>query len=456
MFIDVVLTVFCFTLFFLIWSQTMTSTNSTQMTPYRARRAARMIEKSNNQCNSSSNGYDTTVTPSLRTVTPSNCQSLVTEAVNNRHDISLKMLTPIDQTRQAGRITNPNSPESSWQLTIEAARYRSIILTSPSENIVSDLIEASHRIFHEDEVYRLFHDVADFCKSIPKMPYEIGETPRIPEIKFEIIPYDDDDTETIRQRVNKINTKYVGYYHDHDQYNINNAKVAIKLLDVYCTEEYQKYLSYINKVSKKLDEIVKIDKEFEELENMKANCEKDGVTPEEIDQELCECDEHPSSKLMDITTEVSLLVNHGDEIILYAQNLMKTLIEPLIQLKKHCSKCDAKMNQYMCEFNQLKEERERLRQKRESIVNTEHHCVCEQSSSTDCEQSSSTDTPQHSLIDLLEKYVQSDAFALSEFSKIYRTAFGTRKTQAVLSKEINETDRFVVRSHSGIKYITRK
>ena len=74
MFIDVVLTVFCFTLFFLIWSQTMTSTNSTQMTPYRARRAARMIEKSNNQCNSSSNGYDTTVTPSLRTVTPSNCQ----------------------------------------------------------------------------------------------------------------------------------------------------------------------------------------------------------------------------------------------------------------------------------------------------------------------------------------------------------------------------------------------
>ena len=113
----------------------MTSTNSTQMTPYRARRAARMIEKSNNQCNSSSNGYDTTVTPSLRTVTPSNCQSLVTEAVNNRHDMSLKMLTPIDQTLQAGRITNPNSPESSRQLTIEAARYRSIILTSPSETI---------------------------------------------------------------------------------------------------------------------------------------------------------------------------------------------------------------------------------------------------------------------------------------------------------------------------------
>ena len=134
---------------------------------------------------------------------------------------------------------------------------------------------------------------------------------------------------------------------------------------------------------------------------------------------------------------------------------MKTLIEPLIQLKKHCSKCDAKMNQYMCELNQLKEERERLRQKRESIVNNEHHC-CEHSSSTDCEHSSSTDTPQHSLIDLLEKYVQSDAFALTAFSKIYRTAFGTRKTQAVLSKEINETDRFVVRSHSGIKYITRK
>ena len=106
------------------------------------------------------------------------------------------------------------------------------------------------------------------------------------------------------------------------------------------------------------------------------------------------------------------------------------------------------MNQYMCEFNQLKEERERLRQKRESIVNNEHHCVCEQSSSTD--------TPQHSLIDLLEKYVQRDAFALSAFSKIYQTAFGTRTTQVLLSKEINETDRFVVRSHSGIKYITRK
>ena len=451
MFIDVVLTVFCFTLFFLIWSQTMTSTNSTQMTPYRARRAARMIEKSNNQCNSSSNGYDTTVTPSLRTVTPSNCQSLVTEAVNNRHDISLKMLTPIDQTRQAGRITNPNSPESSLQLTIEAARYRSIILTSPSENIVSDLIEASHRTFHEDEAYRLFHDVADFCKSIPKMPYEIGETPRIPEIKFEIIPFDDDDTETIRQRVNKINTKYVGYYHDHDQYNISNAKVAIKLLDVYCTEEYQKYLSYINKVSKKLDEIVKIDVTFEELAEKNAKRALGGKPPS--DKVL---GESPRSELYTIKYDINNLINHRDEIIVYAQKLMKTLIEPLIQLKKHCSKCDAKMNQYMCEFNQLKEERERLRQKRESIVNNEHHCVCEQSSSTDCEHSSSTDTPQHSLIDLLEKYVQSDAFALTAFSKIYRTAFGTRKTQAVLSKEINETDRFVVRSHSGIKYITRK
>ena len=429
----------------------MTSTNSTQMTPYRARRAARMIEKSNNQCNSSSNVCDTTVTPSVRTVTPSNCQSLVTEAVNNRHDMSLKMLSPIDQTRQAGRITNPNSPESSRQLTIEAARYSSIILTSPSENIVSDLIEASHRTFHEDEAYRLFHDVADFCKTIPKMPYEIGETPRIPEIKFEIIPYDDDDTENIRQRVNKINTKYVGYYHDHDQYNINNAKVAIKLLDVYCTEEYQKYLSYINKVSKKLDEIVKIDVTFEELAEKNAKRALDGKPPSNK-----VLGESPRSELYTIKYDINNLINHRDEIIVYAQKLMKTLIEPLIQLKKHCSKCDAKMNQYMCEFNQLKEERERLRQKRESIVNNEHHCVCEHSSSTDCEHSSSTDTQQHSLIDLLEKYVQSDAFALSEFSKIYRTAFGTRKTQAVLSKEINETDRFVVRSHSGIKYITRK
>ena len=255
---------------------------------------------------------------SLRSVTPSNCQALVTEAMNNRRGgVSVKLSSPIDATLQSQRIGTSKS--LSWKLTVGATRYRSIILTSPPDNIISDLIDACGREFHVEGLYRLFTDVADFCRSIPQIPSTFGEATNIPEVTFDTIPYDDDDTETIRRHVDKINMRYVGYYHDHEQYNINNASVAMKLHDVHLTEEYRKYLSYINKVSNMLDHVVKLDVEIENLERAKVRCEREGWSLEDDGDD----DDNPQVRLMSIADDVARMIESGGEITMYALNLMK-------------------------------------------------------------------------------------------------------------------------------------
>ena len=215
MFIDVASVVFRFWIsFFLKLSETMTSTlvprSSTTTTTANPRHstsnALALTTSSSSLLNASRS--------SLRSVTPSNCQALVTEAMNNRRGgVSVKLSSPIDATLQSQRIGTSKS--LSWKLTVGATRYRSIILTSPPDNIISDLIDACGREFHVEGLYRLFTDVADFCRSIPQIPSTFGEATNIPEVTFDTIPYDDDDTETIRRHVDKINMRYVGYYHDH-------------------------------------------------------------------------------------------------------------------------------------------------------------------------------------------------------------------------------------------------
>lgn len=106
-----------------------------------------------------------------------------------------------------------------------------------------------------------------------RIPQTFGEATNIPKVTFETIPYKDDDTETIKRHIDKINMRYVGYYHDHEQCNINHASVAMKLLDVHRTEEYGKYMSYVNNVCIMLDRIVRLDMEIEEMVMVKVRCE---------------------------------------------------------------------------------------------------------------------------------------------------------------------------------------
>ena len=371
---------------------------------------------------------------SLRSVTPSNCQALVTEAMNNRRGgLSVKLSSPIDVTLQSQRIGTSKS--LSWKLTVGATRYRSIILTSPPDNIISDLIDACGREFHVEGLYRLFTDVADFCRSIPQIPSTFGEATNIPEVTFDTIPYDDDDTETIRRHVDKINMRYVGYYHDHEQYNINNASVAMKLHDVHLTEEYRKYLSYINNVSNMLDDVVKLDVEIENLERAKVRCEREGWSLEDDDDAD---DDNPQVRLLSTADDVKRMIESGGEITMYALNLMKPLIEPLSHVRKHCSKCDAKMKLYLHELNQLNMERDAERQRRQARTPANGPAAVT------------------NLVDLLEMHVPiGDKMPLSDLVKVYHDNFGVKMTQADLTREITATGQFKVVNSRNRKYVRR-
>ena len=434
MFIDVASVVFRFWIsFFLKLSETMTSTlvprSSTTTTPARQRHstsnALALTTSSSSLLNASRS--------SLRSVTPSNCQALVTEAMNNRRGgVSVKLSSPIDATLQSQRIGTSKS--LSWKLTVGATRYRSIILTSPPDNIISDLIDACGREFHVEGLYRLFTDVADFCRSIPQIPSTFGEATNIPEVTFDTIPYDDDDTETIRRHVDKINMRYVGYYHDHEQYNINNASVAMKLHDVHLTEEYRKYLSYINNVSNMLDQIVKLDMEIEKLEIAKVRCEREGWSLEDDGDD----DDNPQVRLMSIADDVARMIESGGEITMYALNLMKPLIEPLSHVRKHCSKCDAKMKLYLHELNQLNMERDAERQRRQARMPANDPAAVT------------------NLVDLLEMHVPiGDKMPLSDLVKVYHDNFGVKMTQPDLTREITATGQFKVVNSRNKRYVRR-
>ena len=375
---------------------------------------------------------------SLRSVTPSNCQALVTEAMNNRRGgVSVKLSSPIDATLQSQRIGTSKS--LSWQLTVGATRYRSIILTSPPDNIISDLIDACGREFHVEGLYRLFTDVADYCRSIPQIPSTFGEATNIPEVTFDTIPYDDDDTETIRRHVDKINMRYVGYYHDHEQYNINNASVAMKLHDVHLTEEYRKYLSYINNVSNMLDRIVKLDMEIEQLKMAKVRCEREGWSLEDDGDD----DDNPQVRLMSIADDVARMIESGGEITMDAHNLMKPLIEPLSHVREHCSKCDAKMKLYLHELNQLNMEQDAERQRRQARTPANDPAANDPAAVTN-------------LVDLLEMHVPiGDKMPLSDLVKVYHDNFGVKMTQPDLTREITATGQFKVVNSRNKRYVRR-
>ena len=453
MFIDVASVVFRFWIsFFLKLSETMTSTlvprSSTTTTPARQRHstsnALALTTSSSSLLNASRS--------SLRSVTPSNCQALVTEAMNNRRGgVSVKLSSPIDATLQSQRIGTSKS--LSWKLTVGATRYRSIILTSPPDNIISDLIDACGREFHVERLYRLFTDVADFCRSIPQIPSTFGEATNIPEVTFDTIPYDDDDTETIRRHVDKINMRYVGYYHDHEQYNINNASVAMKLHDVHLTEEYRKYLSYINKVSNMLDWIVKLDMEIEQLKMAKVRCEREGWSLEDDDDAD---DDNPQVRLLSTADDVKRMIESGGEITMYALNLMKPLIEPLSHVRKHCSKCDAKMKLYLHELNQLNMERDAERQRRQARTPANDPAAFSERVMVPKGPAANGPAAVTNLVDLLEMHVPiGDKMPLSDLVKVYHDNFGVKMTQADLTREITATGQFKVVNSRNKRYVRR-
>ena len=408
----------------------------------------------------------------LTSVNADNCQALVdAAATNRRRKMSVKVTSPVEQTLTAQSTWSSRNPTR--RLSIIATRFRSVILTNPPNTIVNDLLNVCSHEFYDPEMYRLFIDVAEHCKSIPQLPATFGEVRNIPEISFEVLSDQDDDSMAIKKHVRDINKRFVGYYHDHEQYNINNAEVAAKLLTVQRSQEYEKYLSYINRVSIKLDEIINLDERLRTLAQFSDDDSDDDV---------------PYDDKADQRDNVAKLINSAGEVITYMQDLIAPLIGLMPRVRTHCSKCDATMRAYKYECDLLKKEREEEQERvtrmafgpTKSMVadpsptmafgptkSMETSCAVRDivtSPESDVTPNLTPDDNPRGVIGkadarvtaLLEEHVPVQGrLPLTDFAKLYKELFGMRRKQDQLTADITATGQFKVTNCKNRKYISR-
>lgn len=384
----------------------------------------------------------------LTSVNADNCQALVdASATNRRRKMSVKVTSPVEQTLTAQSTWSSGNPTR--RLSIIATRFRSVILTNPPNTIVNDLLNVCSHEFYDPEMYRLFIDVAEHCKSIPQLPATFGEVRNIPEISFEPLSDQDDDSMAIKKHVRDINKRFVGYYHDHEQYNINNAEVAAKLLTVQRSQEYEKYLSYINRVSIRLDEIINLDERLRTLAQFSDDDSDDDV---------------PYDDKADQRDNVAKLINSAGEVITYMQDLIAPLIGLMPRVRTHCSKCDATMRAYKYECDLLKKERE---EELERVTRMETSCTVRDMVTSPESEVTPNLTPDDNprgvigkadarVTALLEEHVPVQGrLSLTDFAKLYKELFGMRRKQDQLTADITATGQFKVTNCKNRKYISR-
>ena len=382
----------------------------------------------------------------LTSVNADNCQALVdAAATNRRRKMSVKVTSPVEQTLTAQSTWSSRNPTR--RLSIIATRFRSVILTNPPNTIVNDLLNVCSHEFYDPEMYRLFIDVAEHCQSIPQLPATFGEVRNIPEISFEVLSDQDDDSMAIKKHVRDINKRFVGYYHDHEQYNINNAEVAAKLLTVQRSQEYEKYLSYINRVSIKLDEIINLDERLRTLAQFSDDDSDDDV---------------PYDDKADQRDDVAKLINSAGEVITYMQDLIAPLIGLMPRVRTHCSKCDATMRAYKYECDLLKKEREEEQERVTRMAFGPTKSMA--SPESDVTPNLTPDDNPRGVIGkadarvtaLLEEHVPVQGrLPLTDFAKLYKELFGMRRKQDQLTADITATGQFKVTNCKNRKYISR-
>ncbi|KAK8853685.1 hypothetical protein M9Y10_017246 [Tritrichomonas musculus] len=265
----------------------------------------------------------------------------------------------------------------------------------------------------------LIHDIFTIFQSMPKLNDITQAKPDVPI--FEQIEELKTDSAEIKKFIRKVNYDMIGYHCNHNTINEKCDKVYSNVVDIYKSEEYQSYKSFLNYALMIAMSII--------------NKDKDGrpynVYPR--DPSLCDEPEDFSFGFID-----KFSVREASDNILIINGM---IANNNAQTNKSCSRCDAARRKYKYSLFQIDRMREELKEQQE----IEQQYI---------------ETPDENKYDmkwfLQKNYPSIDRFLLKDVQTKYKATFKINLTFDELRKKIEETGLFYISNVHRTMYVNRK
>ncbi|KAK8837127.1 hypothetical protein M9Y10_037182 [Tritrichomonas musculus] len=265
----------------------------------------------------------------------------------------------------------------------------------------------------------LIRDIFTIFQCMPKLNDITQTKPDVPI--FEQIEELKTDSAEIKKFIRKVNYDMIGYHCNHNSINEKCDKVYSNVVNIYKSDEYQDYQSFINHALMIAISIINKDKDGKPYD----------VYPR--DPMLCKEPEDFSFGFIDKCRikEVSnnILIING----MIANNNAQT--------NKSCSRCDAARRKYNYSLFQIDRMREELKEQQEIDQQYE-------------------ETPDENKYDmkwfLQKNYPSIDRFLLKDVQTKYKATFKINLTYDELKKKIEETGMFTISNVHRTMYVNRK
>ena len=259
----------------------------------------------------------------------------------------------------------------------------------------------------------LVRDMFTVLNSMPKLNDITQTKPEIPV--FEQIEELKTDSAEIKKFIRKVNYDMIGYHCNHNSINEKCDKVYNNVINIYQSDEYREYQSFIDHAVRIVMSIINKDK-FGETYNVYPSTTYD--EPEDFSYGFI--DKYRVKEISDI-----ILIING----MIANNNAQT--------NKSCSKCDAARRKYKYSLFQIERMREELKEQQE--IDKQF-----------------TGEFKYDIKEFLQKnYPSIDRFLLKDVQTKYKTAFNIHFTFEELKKKIEETGLFTVSNTHRTMYVNR-
>ena len=344
---------------------------------------------------------------SLSTISQTTCSSVGVSKAANINTISVatdNALVKCDLSKEVSTFYNMSYEK-------RKATIRNDLLTNNYDPIKYKLnIETNTN---------LIRDIFTIFQSMPKLNDITQTKPDVPI--FEQIEELKTDSAEIKKFIRKVNYDMIGYHCNHNSINEKCDKVYSNVVDIYKSEEYQNYKSFLNYVLMITMSII--------------NRDKDGraynVYP--VDPLLCEEPDDFSFGFLD-----KCHVKEASDNILILNGM---IANNNAQTNKSCSKCEAARRKYKYCLFQIDRMREELKEQQE----IEQQYV---------EQS---DENKYDIKEFLQKnYPSIDRFLLKDVQTKYKSTFKINLTFDELKKKIEETGLFTISNVHRTMYVNKK
>lgn len=265
----------------------------------------------------------------------------------------------------------------------------------------------------------LIRDIFTIFHSLPKLNDITQSKPDVPI--FEQIMELKTDSSEIKKFIRKVNYDMIGYHCNHNSINEKCDKIYGNVVDIYNSDEYLHYQSFISFALMTALSIIRKDK-FGQPYN---------VYP--ADALLCDNPDDFSFGFIDKCS-----VKEASENIIRLNGM---IANNNAQTNKSCSKCDAARRKYNYSLFQIERMREEQREQQE----------------IDKQYIEMPDENRYDMKEfLLKNYPSIDRFLLKDVQNKYKSTFKINLTFDELKRKIEETGLFTISNVHRTMYVNRK